>query len=194
MNSSKQSKPKSTRRVVKVIGKEEYVNKSTGQVEEFNVLNVEERDANFFKFWIFNIVNSLDLIGNQKIRLAFWLIENMNSENQITMTMRQMAKKSGISLDTVSRTLKALIESDFIVRVNMGVYAINPNAVFKGGKNERGNVLLKYNTAKRDSQELTHDPKSKMPENTTIFDFMDQDTTPASNITSEQPKTDLIGK
>lgn len=133
-----------TRKKVKIVGTETYINQTTGAISEMQVVSIEERDANFHKIWLEHIIHSMDIIGNQKIRFAFWLIDQMNSENQITMTLRQMAKESGMSLDTVRRTMQALTESGFLKRYNLGVYQVNPEVIFKGGKNSRLNVLLQY--------------------------------------------------
>ena len=133
-----------TRKKVKVIGTEQYIKQETGEIKEMQVVTIEERDANFHKLWLEHIIHSMDIIGNQKTRLAFWLIDQRNKENQITMTLRQMAEKSGISLGTVRDTVKALLESNFLQKVNIGVYRINPDVIFKGGKNDRLNVLLEY--------------------------------------------------
>lgn len=141
-----------TRKKVKVVGRETYIRQSDGTLQEMQVVSIEERDANFHKIWLEHIIHSMDIIGNQKIRLAFWLLDQMNSDNQITMTLRQMAEQSGISLDTVSRTVRALIDSDFLIRYNTGVYQVNPEVIFKGGKTNRMNVLLEYNNVKTDSE------------------------------------------
>ena len=129
-----------TRKKVKVVGKESYINQSTGEINEMQVIEIEERDANFHKLWLGHILNSIDLIGNQKTKLAFWVLDNLDSNNLLTMTQRQIADKSGISYQTVSRTLKALIDSNFLQCVNQGVYRVNPDVLFKGGKNARMNT------------------------------------------------------
>ena len=98
-------------------------------------------------------INSLDLIGNQKVKLAFWIIENLNKENQLIMTYRQISEKSGISLDTVRRTITALIDSNFLVRINNGAYQVNPDVIFKGTRSGRLNVLYQYNQVKIDNKE-----------------------------------------
>ena len=139
---------KVTRKKVKVVGLQQYIDSKTGEVKDFQVINIEERDANFHKFWMFNVIQSLDLIGNQKTRFAFWLIDQMDDENKICLTLRQMAEKTGISLETVRITVKALIESDFLVKHNMGVYKVNPNCIFSGGKEARVRVLLDYQESK----------------------------------------------
>lgn len=135
---------KQTRRKVKIIGREQYIDSKTGELKDFQVIDIQEKDANFHKFWLFNVINSLDLIGNKKIKFAFWLIENMDSDNKICWTLRQMAEKSGVSLDTVRITMQALMESHFLVRQNIANYQINPDAIFKGGKEKRLRILLDY--------------------------------------------------
>lgn len=139
---------KQTSKKVKVIGTQKYINADTGTVEEMQVVNIEDRDFNFHKVWMGHIVNSLDLIGNKKIKLAFWIIEHLNKENQLIMTYRQIAEQSGISLDTVRVTMASLIKSDFLIRLNQGAYQVNPNVVFKGTRNGRMSVLYQYSCAK----------------------------------------------
>jgi len=141
-----------TRKKVKVIGTENYINQSTGEINEMQVIDIEERDANFHKLWLGHILNTMDLIGNQKTKLAFWILDNLNSENQLIMTQRKIADKSKISYPTVSRTMKALIDSNFLVQINGGAYQVNPDVLFKGGKNARMNVLLKYHESKNEEE------------------------------------------
>ena len=135
-----------TTKKVKVIGTRKYINQDSGEIEDFQVVNIEERDFNFHKIWLNHIINSLDLIGNQKTRLAFWIVDNLDKENKLTMTYRQISEKSGISYQTVSRTMKSLIESNFLQQINQGAYRINPNIIFKGTRSGRLNVLYKYNS------------------------------------------------
>lgn len=139
---------KQTTKKVKVIGTQEYINKETGELVPMDVISIEERDFNFHKLWLSHIINSLDLIGNKKVKLAFWIIENLNKENQLTMTYRQIAEQSGISYQTVVNTITSLIESNFLVRINQGVYQVNPDVIFKGTRNGRMNVLYQYTTTK----------------------------------------------
>ncbi len=137
-------KETATSKKVKVVGTEQYVNQKTGQVEDFQVVRMEDRDFNFHKVWLESIINSMDLLGNQKTRLAFWIINNLDRENKLAYTQRQISEKSGISLKTVSVTMKALLDSNFLRRRNGGCYIVNPDILFKGTRNGRLNVLLQY--------------------------------------------------
>jgi len=133
-----------TRKKIKVIGKETYINQRTGFLEDMQVISVEDRDANFHKLWLQHIVLSLDIVGNQKMRFVFWLLEQMTPDNLIPLTQRQMAEQSGYSLETVKRVIPALKSSDFLAQINQGVYRVNPDLIFKGGSNYRMNVLVQY--------------------------------------------------
>lgn len=143
---------KQTSKKVKVVGTQQYINANDGTVEDFQVMRIEERDFNFHKIWLEHIISSLDLIGNQKTRLAFWIIEHLDKENKLTMTYRQIAEKSGISLDTVRVTMKSLMDSNFIERINQGAYRVNPDVIFKGGKTDRMNVLYQYQNIKKEEE------------------------------------------
>lgn len=134
-----------TRKKIKIIGKEIYVNQETREINEMQVIDIEERDANFHKIWLRHILTSIDLIGNQKIKLAFWILDNMDSENQLIMSQREMARKNEISTKTVTQTLKILMEANFLQKINnFGAYRVNPNVLWKGEKSARMNVLFKY--------------------------------------------------
>ena len=53
-----------------------------------------------------------------------------------------------MSTKTVSTTIKALVESNFLNKINSGAYRVNPDVLFKGGKDNRLNVLLQYRNEK----------------------------------------------
>ena len=133
-----------TTKKVTVIGRQDYINQTTGEVEHFHVIQEQDRDFDFHKVWLHSIIDSLDLIGNKKTKLAFWNIDHLDRENKLTMNYRQIAEKSGISLDTVRKTMKTLIDADFMRRINQGAYCINPDVIFKGSRNGRLNILIRY--------------------------------------------------
>lgn len=133
----------------KFVGCKTLVDPSTGEAYPMQMNVLEERDFNFHKVWMQHLVNSLDAISNQKLRLAFWIIENLDKENQLIMTQRAIAKASGMSLDTVSKTIKALCEAPdgspaFLQKINSGAYRVNPDVLFKGSHSNRMGICYEY--------------------------------------------------
>lgn len=141
---------KTTRKKTKVIGQETYIKQDTGELVDMNVVEIEERDANFHKLWLGHIMQTLDIIGNQKIRVVNYILENINSENLFVGTQRAIAENIEASTKTVNVTIKALIDSDFMTFVQDGVYRVNPNVIFKGSKNKRMNILYKYHDSREE--------------------------------------------
>ena len=148
---------------VKVVGTETFLNQQTGEIVPMQVIQMEDRDFNFTKIWLQNIINSIDLIGNQKTRLAFWIIEHLNRENQLIMTFRTIAEQSGISIDTVKKTMKALQQANFLKKQQAGVYVVNPDVLFKGGHNNRMRILLDYTKLDDESAAEPSDEKPDEP-------------------------------
>lgn len=111
---------------------------------------IDDRDFNFHKIWFGHFIQSLDIVSNQRLKLAFWIIDHLDSNNKLTMTQRQIAEQSGISLKTVAFTMKALQEGDFpfLKKLNNGgAYIVNPDIIFKGNFGKRMAVLYDYGTA-----------------------------------------------
>lgn len=128
------------------------IDQETGELVETTEIESKAKDINFHKIFIAHIIEALDSIGNQKIKLLTFLLAHKNNENQIIMTQRDMAKKSEISLQTVSSTLKLLIQHDFIIKQSASVYLINPNMLFKGSGQKRMSILLTYTETQTDQK------------------------------------------
>lgn len=126
------------------IGRERYINEATGEVQEFDVIEQTDKDFNFDKLWLGHILNSLDIIGNKKIKVLNWLLENKNNQNQILGTQREIAEKTNVSTPVVTETMGMLIQTNLLKKVRNGLYMLNPDVLFKGGNKQRLNILMKY--------------------------------------------------
>lgn len=150
-----------TSQKVKVIGREEYVNTSTGEVEEFQVLRIDDADANFSKIWLGHVLAAVDQIGNAKMRVLMHVISRRNpSTNTLIATTQEIAEAVGVSKKTVIETLKALETAD-VVRRKSGVVMLNPDVVFKGPRGGRLKVLLDYGQWKQEELQLDEPAQSQ---------------------------------
>lgn len=138
-----------TGKKVKVVGTQQFLNVETGTLETMQVTSIEDRDFNFHKVWMRNFISTIDLVGNQKTKVAFWIIDNLNRDNQLLFTYRQIAEKANVSLDTVRLTMGILLDSDFLRKANNGCYVVNPDVVFKGQRGNRMNVLNQFQSAEK---------------------------------------------
>lgn len=138
-----------TSKKVKFVGTEQFINTATGELTEMQVTSIEDRDFNFTKIWMKNFIATMDIVGNQKTRFCYWIIDHLNRDNILIGTQRKLSEKSGISLQTVNLTMKLLMDADFLRKQSSGVYIVNPDIVFKGTKAKRMNILNEYSQAER---------------------------------------------
>lgn len=144
------------------VGTKILTDPETGEEYPMQLNIIEDRDFNFHKVWLQHLVNSLDNISNQRLRLAFWIIDNLDRENKLTMTQRAIAEKSGMSYQTVSRTMRALQEGKpaFLVKINSGAYQVNPDVIWKGSHNNRMGICYEYQS-RNNKEEVTADERAK---------------------------------
>lgn len=133
----------------KFVGYKILVDPETDETYPMQMNVMEDRDFNFHKVWLQHLVNSLDSISNQKLRLAFWIIDHLDRENQLIMTQRAIADATNMSTKTVNTTLKALCEAPegspaFLQRINSGAYRVNPEVIFKGSHSNRMGICYEY--------------------------------------------------
>jgi hypothetical protein len=148
---------KTTRKKTKIIGRETFIKQETGELVQMNVIEVEERDCNFHKLWLGHIIQTLDIIGNKKVKVVNYIMDNISKENIFIKTQRGLVETLGVSMQTINETLKALQENDFLTMLQNGVYRVNPEVIFKGGYNDRLDILLRY----RNEREANQDPNEQ---------------------------------
>ncbi len=113
--------------------------------------DMQEKDFNFHKLWFGHFIQSLDSITNKRLKLAFWIIDHLDSNNKLIMSTTEIAAATGISQRTVASTMKLLQEGPvpFLKKLNTGggAYMVNPDIVFKGAYGRRMAVLYDYGKA-----------------------------------------------
>lgn len=142
-----------TSKKMKVLGTETYINVNTGELHEMNVMEVEERDANFMKLWVSSILSAIDELSNQRMKIVFKLVEMAGkNRNVITLTTRELASLINVSRTTLVDTLQILEKNDVLTR-KTGVIFMNPEVVYKGSRSGRLEVLTRYRKMKKDTDD-----------------------------------------
>ena len=128
------------------IGSKELVDAETGEIYPVQLKQVEDRDFNFHKIWLQLFIEGLDGIANKKMKLAFWIIEHLDKENKFVYTFRRIAEETGLSVFTVTETMKRLQEGEipFLKKIQSGVYVINPDILYKGSHKSRMGVVYEF--------------------------------------------------
>lgn len=127
----------------------DYVDPTTGEVESFKLKKQEDRDFNFYKYWPNNLIEFKKNATLQERDFFDWLRENSNRDNLVVATYKVMAKRYKHSYRFVEKTIHKLIDTNVIVKVQNGVYLINPNVIFKGSTTRRHQIREQYKDLKK---------------------------------------------
>ena len=138
----------------RVIGTQQYVNVNTGELREMQVIESTEdnKDFNFHKLFMRDFIRAIDIVSNKKTKICYWIIDNINKDNQLLYSYRQISEITGISYSVVAETVKALLDADFL-RKHGKVLIVNPDIIFKGSAIGRANILHTYSQAERGDEQ-----------------------------------------
>lgn len=193
------SKLPNTTKKQKFVGFDELYTKD-GEIVPVQVSQVEDRDFNFHKLWLRMFIEGLDRIANKKMRLAFWIIDHLNKENQLIYTFKRMAEETGISEYTVILTMKELQNGNppFLKKLHSGAYVVNPDILYKGSHQSRMGVIYQFRetptpTEKKEIEKFrTENTAPNSPKSTTSHEEPPtQEKVPAE---VETPKNEPVGE
>ena len=109
------------------------------------------RRNNFAILYLMEFYCLLDELGNKKMQVVKFILENINYENVLTMTAKEITEKSGISDKTVRETLKKLEAANLITR-KTGVIILNPHLLNRKNPQGEGNIMVKYRTIQKEKE------------------------------------------
>lgn len=133
-------------------------NIETGELEPLEATVIdeewdEESDINWDKIWLTSVLDALEQVGNKKLKVADYILKNRDkSTNYLIQTQREIAKECGVSINTVTKTLKALEQADLIT-AKAGIYQVNPDCIARGKHNKRMAILRLYRANKQEKAE-----------------------------------------
>ena len=127
-------KKKVRKKTQTIVGTQRYINADTGEILETTVIEKEvDRDFNFHKIWLNDLMSVLNLIGGKKLDILKYLLSEMRTQdNTISVTYRQIEKELNTSQKTIAETMKILQEANFITKVQNGLYMVNPDVIVRG--------------------------------------------------------------
>lgn len=116
-----------------ITGELQLKNITTNEIHELEFYGKDNKrtDKNFHKIWIKDLSKILRMIGNQKVNVFCYILDNMDFNNKIIGSIRKIAKELELSNETVSQTIKALKVDNKIRQIQEGVYMVNPDLLCK---------------------------------------------------------------
>lgn len=125
-------------------GKSRWQNLETGEVIETDEVIKKTPRNGFMITYLSAIIQLLDTLGNKKMQVVKYLLNNMDkSTNSLIITTQELADKSKVSKKTVIETLKTLEEAQIVTR-RTGAIMIHPSLVHRGKDSKEKYLLTRF--------------------------------------------------
>jgi DNA-binding HxlR family transcriptional regulator len=126
-------------------GTTQMIDPSSGELKTVQHYEVKDVDINWNKVWLGHMLDVLDMVGNKKMQVLSWLLENRDLKtNEIVATQQEIMDELNFSKQTISDTFKALQSQKVIVKIRNGKYQLSPDFIWKGDGDNRMDILLTY--------------------------------------------------
>lgn len=97
----------------------------------------------------------------KQMNVLAYILQNVHpQDNTFLLTYDRIAKKTGVSKDTVVRIMGRLGEKDFIRKLQNGVYIVNPYVMMWGPESKRAMLWIQYKDANKLRKTSKKEPES----------------------------------
>lgn len=113
------------------------------EVKRVDVVIKEVPRTGFAITYLSSIIQMIDTIGNKKMQVVKYILQNMDSNNKLSETVREIASGCGCSLQTVNDTLR-LLDSCGIIARKTGTVMLSPKLAHKGNAKKERILMTKF--------------------------------------------------
>lgn len=125
-------------------GKKRVKDLDTGEIFEIDYIKKttdRQLKGGWRRVYLGDFLDILLEVGNSKIKVLEYILNNLDSNNKLTMSMRQVSERVGISYKTTYDTFKILAEKGLIRKIDT-VWVVMPSFVATFGSDAKNARLL----------------------------------------------------
>lgn len=84
-----------------------------------------------------------DRLAGKKYQVAKYILQNKTADNTLIITNRELAKRCGVGINTVTDTLKLLRDAG-LIQTRVGSIMLNPKVAHRGSSQKEQFLLQKF--------------------------------------------------
>jgi len=138
------------------------------EIDDFDATSEDKYTKLFWKCYRKDFFNVLKVVKNQQLQIFIHICQKVQpSTNKFIGTYARMSKEIRISQATIAKMIGILKRENFIVKVQNGVWMVNPNMFMYGDDTRRTYLSKTYREYVASSQEAQEkkDKKNKNSNN-----------------------------
>lgn len=114
----------------------------TGEILNVDIFVEKVKMNGWQKAYAKNVSEYIKCGDGKSVDVLAYILKEKDGYNQIYGTQKEIAKNAGVSLDVVTRTMRALKAKKLIKLVRNGTYMLDPD-VMRNGANSRGVMMFR---------------------------------------------------
>ena len=134
---------------VEYLGKKVFIDPETGNRYEMDYVKktLDPRlKGGWNRVYIGLLLEALDEIGNAKIKVLSYIVENVDNNNKIGKSILQISKEAKVNYKTTHQTIKALIDKGVLKKIDNFI-VVMPNVISVFGSDAKNaRLLTEYTT------------------------------------------------
>jgi hypothetical protein len=132
--------------VIDVSDEWQLLNKKTGEVKDLMVMENKSKRERWEKVYARSLCDLLETAGDERTKVIAYMIRNKDYENRVSETVRSISEATGVSTKTVNRTLTAMREKNFLIKIRNGLWRFSPHVMVTGNKGYGAAVIRRWDT------------------------------------------------
>ena len=118
----------------------QVVDSRDGQVYPINLATIKD-GGSFNKVFLGELSEMIGCTGSGAMKVLGWIFNHKNNKNEVFGTQREVAEESKVTLPTVSKVYKSLIDNKFMRLKRSGMYILNPKVMHYGADGNKFAIL-----------------------------------------------------
>lgn len=127
--------------------KRRFTDIDTGEYVEVDQITKRQYGSkHFWKCYLMDFMSILGIVESKQLDVLIYILEHTKqSDNTFIGTYDKISKDTNVSRPTISTIMKKLQNTNFIKKVQNGVWMVNPCIMMKGNDHKKHMLVSYYN-------------------------------------------------
>ena len=127
--------------------KRRFTDIDTGEYVEVDQITKRQYGSkHFWKCYLMDFMSILGIVESKQLDVLIYILEHTKqSDNTFIGTYDKISKDTNVSRPTISTIMKKLQNTNFIKKVQNGVWMVNPCIMMKGNDHKKHMLISYYN-------------------------------------------------
>lgn len=136
-------KPHKIERITAISEEKIYIDPKTGEKIKAQTI-IKRLDRKGFEItYLAYLFELFDILGNKKMQVFRYILENKDYDNKLIITTRELAEKAKVSLKIAHTTLQ-ILEDKGLIKRRIGSLMVIPKIAHRGDKDREKNLMIKF--------------------------------------------------